>query len=148
MLVRRAPEDVFEWVADHRNVPLALEGVTRWTPLGSKTRGVGARFDVEMRALGVPLQNVLVLDTWQRPRAIGWHSESGPIGQAGSWTFTPQAGGTDVLLTIGYEPPAGALGGLVAGAVESLVTRRLQQALERLRQALEGGAGGGTLQND
>ena len=124
-------------MADHRNVSRVLEGVDRWEPLGERVAGVGARFDVSMRALGLPLDNVLVLDRWDEPRAIGWRSESGLVPQAGGWRFEPRAGGTEVTLTIGYEPPGGALGGLVAGRVDGLVRGRLEQALARMKAALE-----------
>lgn len=137
-VIARDPADVFAWVADYRNVPRVLEGVDRWEPLGDRTRGRGARFDVSMRALGVPLENVLVLDTWDEPWAIGWRSESGLVPQAGGWRFEPQPGGTRVVLTIAYEPPGGALGALLSGRVDGLVRGRLQGALERMKALLEG----------
>lgn len=134
--IDRPPQAVFEWVADHRNVPSVLEGIGRWQPLGRAT-GEGARFDVEMRALGVPLENVLVLDSWRPPRGLSWRSESGPIAQRGGWRFQAKEGGTDVRLEIAYQPPGGALGGLLAGAVDSTVRRRLERALERMKEILE-----------
>jgi uncharacterized membrane protein len=140
--IARQPADVFAWVADHRNVPRVLEGVSRWEPLSGRDRGLGARFDVAMRALGIPLENVLVLDRWDEPRAIGWRSESGPVPQEGGWRFLPTAGGTEVVLTIGYRPPAGAVGGLLAARVDGLVRARLQRALERMKVVLEAEAGG------
>lgn len=136
-VIARPPADVFAWVADPRHVPEVLEGVDRWEPLGDRTAGVGARFDVSMRALGVPLDSVLVLDRWDEPRAIGWRSESGLIAQSGGWRFEPRGAGTEVSLTIGYEPPGGALGGLVAGRVDGAVRQRLQRALERMKAVLE-----------
>lgn len=138
--IARPPEAVFEWVADHRNVPRVLEGVSRWRPLGQPERGRGARFDVEMRALGVPLANVLVLDRWQPPRAIGWHSESGPIPQRGGWSFRRSGAGTEVTLEIAYTPPGGALGGVLAGTVDAAVRRRLQRALRDMKEILEAAA--------
>jgi len=141
--IARDAAAVFAWVADHRNVTRVLDGVTRWEPLDGRERGVGARFDVSMRALGFPLENVLVLETWDEPRAIGWRSESGLIPQAGGWRFYPAAGGTEVTLTIRYRPPGGALGGLVAGRVDDLVTARLERALERMRDVLESDPGPG-----
>lgn len=138
ILIDRPPADVFAWVADPRHVPKVLEGVDRWEPLGERASGVGARFDVNMRALGFPLENVLVLDRWDEPRAIGWRSESGLIPQSGGWRFEPRGTGTEVALTIGYEPPGGALGGLVAGRVDGLVRERLRRALERMKDRLEG----------
>lgn len=136
-LIARAPADVFDWVADYRNVPTVLEGVSRWDPVGSRTRGSGAEFDVEMGTLGVNLANRLVLDAWDRPRRIGWKSRSGLIAQTGRWTFTPSGGGTAVELQIAYDPPGGGVGGLLAGAVEGLVKNRLAAALERMRRVLE-----------
>jgi len=140
-LIRRDPSDVFAWVADHRNVAKVLEGVSRWEPLGETNRGPGARFRVAMQALGLPLENILVLDSWDEPRAIGWHSESGLIAQTGGWRFEAEAGSTRVTLTIRYTPPGGALGGLVAGRADALVRGRLAAALVRMKDILEGSAG-------
>jgi carbon monoxide dehydrogenase subunit G len=137
-VIARPPADVFAWVADPRHVALVLEGVDRWEPLGERTTGVGARFDVSMRALGLPMENVLVLDRWDEPRAIGWRSESGLVAQTGGWRFEPRGTGTEVALTIGYEPPGGALGGLVAARVDGIVRQRLVRALERMKDVLEG----------
>lgn len=137
-VIARDAGDVFAWVADHRNAARVLDGVDRWEPLGGATRGVGARFDVSMRALGLPLENVLVLDRWEEPRAIGWRSESGLIGQAGGWRFEPRPGGTEVTLSIAYEPPGGVVGGLLAARVDGLVRGRLEQALARMKAVLEG----------
>lgn len=136
-LIAREPAEVFAWVADPRHVPTVLEGIDRWEPLGERTGGVGARFDVSMRALGFPMDAVLVLDRWDEARAIGWRSESGLIAQSGGWRFEPRDGGTQVTLTIGYEPPGGAVGGLLAGRVDRLVRDRLERALERMRDVLE-----------
>lgn len=138
--IARPPADVFSWVAEPAHVALVLDGVDRWEPLDGRATGVGARFDVSMRALGLPLENVLVLDRWDEPRAIGWRSESGLVAQSGGWRFEPRGDGTEVTLTIGYEPPGGALGGLLAGRVDGLVRDRLRRALERMRDMLERGA--------
>ncbi|MGH7776522.1 MAG: SRPBCC family protein [Candidatus Dormibacterales bacterium] len=127
-LVGAPPEAVFEFLADHRNATRVLDGVTRWEPLGARVRGVGARFDVEMRALGMPVAARLVLDVWDPPNAIGWSSESGPVPQRGDWTLRPAPGGTEVELKISYQPP-GRAAGLVAAALEWTVRRRLESAL-------------------
>src|SRR5438094_625144 len=81
--VKTTLQRAFDYFADHRHVAEVLEGVSRWEPIGTKTQGAGARFRVEMRALGLPLQNVLRLNRWRRPREIGWVSESGLIKQEG-----------------------------------------------------------------
>ncbi len=124
-------------MADYRNIRRVLEGVERWQPLGDRTRGVGARFDVSMRALGLPLENVLVLDRWAEARTIGWRSESGLIPQTGSWRFEPNGAGTDVTLAISYEAPGGALGGRLAASADGIVRRRLDEGLERMKELIE-----------
>ncbi|HZV52553.1 MAG TPA: SRPBCC family protein [Candidatus Dormibacteraeota bacterium] len=141
--IARGPGEVFDWVADYRNASLALEGVSRWRPLTGRTRGPGARFEVSMEVLGVPLENVLVLDLWDRPRAIGWRSESGLVPQTGRWRFEPCDEGTAVSLTIAYRPPGGALGSLVLARADDLVRGRLRHALERMKVTIEAGDGAG-----
>jgi uncharacterized membrane protein len=133
------PERVFDFVADHRNVPKVLDGITRWDPVEPGQAGRrGARYDVEMRTFGIPLVNRLVLDAWNRPRRIGWRSESGLIAQRGSWTFAGHPDGTTtVTLRIGYEPPLAAIGNLLAGRADAIVRRRLEQALAAMQARLE-----------
>jgi uncharacterized membrane protein len=138
--IAREPSDVFAWVADHRNVPRVLEGITRWEPLRDRDRGRDARFDVAMSVLGLPLTNVLVLDDWDEPRTIAWRSESGLVPQTGRWRFEPIPEGTEVTLSISYRPPAGLVGAMLAGQVEGLVKGRLQAALERMKDLLEAAA--------
>jgi len=135
--IARPPAEVFAWVADHRNVTGVLEGVERWEPLGPRAEGVGARFAVRVSAAGLRLDTVLVLDRWDEPTAIGWHSLSGPVPQSGGWRFVPRRPGTRVELDIVYHPPGGAVGGLVASRVEGVVRGRLEVALDRMRDALE-----------
>lgn len=141
--IAAAPERVFDFVADHRNVRAVLEGVSRWDPLDpAHAAEKGARYDVEMRTFGVPLHNRLVLDAWDRPRRIGWHSESGLIAQRGGWRFEPEGRGaaTKVTLRIAYEPPLAAIGNVLAGRADALVKRRLERALRAMKARLEGGS--------
>jgi len=135
--VGASPEKSFDYFADHRHVAEVLEGVSRWEPIGAKTQGAGARYRVEMRALGLPLQNVLRLDRWRRPREIGWISESGLIKQEGGFTFHEVPDGVRIELRIAYQPPASVLGAAIARRLDFLVRRRLERALEHIRDNLE-----------
>lgn len=135
--VEATPEKVFDYFADHRHVAQVLEGVSRWEPVGRQTQGAGARYAVEMRAMGFPLPSVLRLDRWRRPHEIGWVSESGLIKQRGSFTFTRAPGGsTRVVLRIEYTPPASVLGAAVARSLDGFVRRRLAAAMEKIRDTL------------
>jgi hypothetical protein len=135
--VRCSPEKAFNYFADHRHVAAVLEGVTEWKPIGSQSEGVGARYAVEMVALGFPLKSVLRLDRWRRPHEIGWVSESGLIKQEGGFTFTKVKEGVRIVLRIAYSPPGAMLGAAVAGRLEGVVRNRMQTALERIREVLE-----------
>lgn len=135
--VKCSPERAFDYFADHRHVAAVLDGVTKWEPLGNPSEGVGARYEVEMVALGFPLKSVLRLDRWRRPHEIGWVSEKGVIKQEGGFTFTKVKGGVHIVLRIAYTPPGAILGAAVAGRVDGVVRGRLQKALERIREELE-----------
>ena len=135
--VRVQPEGAFDYFADYRHVAAVLEGVSRWEPVGKKTTGLGARFNVEMQALGMPLRSVLRLNRWRRPHEIGWISESGLIKQEGGFAFKKVRQGVRVELTILYAPPAGHLGAAIARQLDSAVRRRLELALEKIRDKLE-----------
>jgi uncharacterized membrane protein len=135
--VKCPPEKAFDYFADYQHVPLVLEGVTKWEPVGSKTRGVGALYRVEMNAMGLPLSNVLRLNRWRRPREIGWVSQSGLIKQEGGFSFSEVDEGVRLELRIAYEPPAAAAGMFVAQVLDGTVRRRLEKALMRVRETLE-----------
>ena len=134
---RSTPERAFDYFADHRHVAAVVEGVTRWEPIGEKTEGIGARYEVEMVALGFPLTSVLRLNRWRRPREIGWVSEKGVIKQEGGFTFTKVKDGVHIVLRIAYTPPGAILGGAVAGRLDWVVRSRLQAAMDRIREVLE-----------
>jgi uncharacterized membrane protein len=136
--VKASPERAFDYFADYRHVASVLDSVSKWEPVGTRTKGVGARYAVEMVALGLPLRNVLRLDRWRRPREIGWVSESGLIENEGGFTFAPLPKGVRIELRIAYVPPAGTLGAAAARRLDGIVRRRLEGALERIRDTLEG----------
>jgi uncharacterized membrane protein len=131
------PERAFDYFADHRHVAAVLEGVSRWEPVGAKTRGVGARYNVEMVAVGIPLRSVLRLNRWRRPEEIGWASLSGLIKQEGGFTFTKVEDGVRIQLRIAYEPPASFLGAAIARRLDWMVRAQLERALARIRDKLE-----------
>lgn len=137
VLVHTSPERAFDYFADHRHVAGVLEGVTRWEPIGSKSTGIGARYNVELVAMGFPLRSVLRLNRWRRPHEIGWISESGLIKQEGGFTFTKAPNGVKVELRIAYVPPASVLGALVAKRLDWVVRQRLQRAMNRIRDTLQ-----------
>ena len=135
--VKSSPERAFDYFADHRHVAAVLEGVSKWEPVGTKTRGVGARYNVELVAFGLPLRSVLRLNRWTRPEEIGWVSESGLVKQDGGFTFEKTPAGVRIELRIAYEPPASFVGAALARPLDRVVRERLKRALQRIREKLE-----------
>jgi hypothetical protein len=134
---RCSPERAFDYFADYHHVAEVLEGVSRWEPVGAKTRGAGARYNVEIMAFGFPLRSVLLLNRWNRPEEIGWVSESGLIKQDGGFTFKKAPAGVHIELRIAYEPPASFLGALIARPLDRTVRDRLRKAMKRIQDRLE-----------
>jgi uncharacterized membrane protein len=115
-----------------------MEGVRQWQPVGVQHEGVGARFQVELGGLPVHLRGRLLIVEWRRPEAIGWATESAPVETRGRWTFQLRVAGTEVALSVTYRPPAGAIGNLLASGVEGIVKDRIGEALDRMKEELEG----------
>jgi len=134
---KASAERAFDYFADHRHVAEVLDGVSRWEPVGTKTRGAGARYNVELTAFGLPLRSVLRLNRWRRPAEIGWVSESGLIKQDGGFTFKTVPAGVHIELRIAYEPPASFVGAALARPLDRMVRGRLKSAMERIRDRLE-----------
>lgn len=135
LFVERPPAEVFEWVADHRNVKRVLDGVQRWEASGEP--GVGTRYQVRIGALGLGLGATLELTEWRPNQAIAWRSERGPLPVAGSWHFKAAREGTQVEFTMAYEAPYGILGRFAGQRLEGLLRNRIRAALRRMKREIE-----------
>jgi uncharacterized membrane protein len=114
-----------------------MAGISDWRPLGAQAEGVGARYQVELGELPIPLRARLVIIEWKRQEAIGWTTEASPVTNRGRWAFEARRGGTEVELAVTYQPPAGGLGNIVASGIEGLVRGRIMVALDRMKEELE-----------
>jgi len=114
-----------------------MAGISDWRPVGARSEGVGAVYQVELGELPIHLRARLVIVEWERPRAIGWATESSPVENRGRWLFRPQTGGTEVELAVTYQPPAGGLGNIVASGIEGVVRGRIADALDAMKEELE-----------
>jgi len=73
---------------------------------------------------------------------IAWQSvEDSEVANAGSVRFTPAPGGrgTEVKVTLSYEPPAGKLGAMVATIFGEEPSRQVADDLRRFKQLMEAG---------
>jgi uncharacterized membrane protein len=76
-------------------------------------------------------------------KVLAWRSlPGGDVASAGSVTFEPARGddrGTQLTVTLQYEPPAGKVGALVASAFGREPSQTIREDLRRLKQLLEAG---------
>ena len=76
-------------------------------------------------------------------KVLAWQSlPGGDVVSAGSVTFEPARGdrsGTQLTVTLQYEPPAGTFGALVASAFGREPSQTIREDLRRLKQLLEAG---------
>jgi uncharacterized membrane protein len=73
---------------------------------------------------------------------IGWQStQNADVATAGSVRFVPSAGGdgTEIVVHLQYEPPAGKLGSLVASLFGEEPGQQIRSDLRRLKDLLESG---------
>ena len=72
---------------------------------------------------------------------IGWQStENADVATAGSVRFVPAPdGGTEIIVHLQYEPPAGKLGSLVASMFGEEPSQQIRADLRRLKEILETG---------
>jgi uncharacterized membrane protein len=132
-------EAVFAFVDDHRNTTKYMKDLTKWAPVGSKTHGKGAQFQVAMKAGPMTLSSVVDITTWTENRAIGWKSIEG-FKQTGKWTFKASAGGTEATFDMDYELPGGIAGRMASRLADPVVRGNIEQSVRNLRSQVEKGA--------
>jgi uncharacterized protein YndB with AHSA1/START domain len=128
-------ERVFELFSDFENFPRWMRHIrdvhysgrryTRWTadaPLGTS---------VEWEAETV---------AFDPPYLIAWRSVRGDVDTEGKVSFRETRGGTTMMhVILGYRPPAGRLGALVASLFGNDPEQQLEEDLERFAQVAEQG---------
>jgi uncharacterized membrane protein len=129
-------EAVFAYVDDHRNTTRYMKDLTKWAPVGSTTRGKGAKFAVAMKAGPMTLSSVVDITTWTENTAIGWTSREG-FKQTGKWSFTTSGEGTAATFDMEYELPGGIAGRMLSRAAEPIVRANIQQSVRNLRSQVE-----------
>lgn len=135
--VATVPVDIaFDYIDDHRTVPEWMFGVTRFDPVGERTRGLGAVFDVTMRIGPKALDSRVEIVEWERDRAIVLSSISG-FRTSSSWRFTTVDDERSQLdVDFGYDLPGGLAGVALGKLIEPVVGTAVRQTEQALRARL------------
>ena len=133
----RAPVDVaFGYVADHRNVADWVFGLTEFSPVGGRDKGLGAVFDASLH-LGVRLSSRLVIDEFVDGCRMGFSSRRG-FAVRSRWTFEQRTPTTCVVTAeLVYRLPFGPAGLALGRVIEPFVQQSLAASSRQLKVGIE-----------
>jgi hypothetical protein len=113
-------EFAFAFVADYRNVPRWMYGVSRFDPCTAQTAGAGARFDTSFSGVGGTRALRLEATQWLDGTLLVLESVDEPLVTARFSFRDARAEATAIGVRISYPVPRG-LAGLALGRVADLV---------------------------
>ena len=131
-------EEVYRFWSRFENLPTFMPNLAEVTDLGG-----GRSHWVARGPGGVRVQWDAEIINEIQNKVLAWKSlPGGDVVSAGSVTFEPARGadsGTQLTVTLQYEPPAGKFGQLVAKAFGREPAQTIREDLRRLKQLLEAG---------
>jgi uncharacterized membrane protein len=135
VIIDRPPHQIYDFWRDFTNLPQFMDNIESVTKLNE----VRSHWKIKAPA-GTSVEfNSLVTEDIPG-RLIAWKSEEGAsVPNRGRVEFieTSTGGGTNVRATISYDPPAGALGRVVAKLFQREPGVQARQDLDRLKELLE-----------
>jgi uncharacterized membrane protein len=141
IVIDRPPSELFQFWRDFSNLPHFMQHLDDVTVL-SPTRSVwtakapaGTRVRWEAQIIN-EIEGELI--AWQS-------TENADVATAGSVRFVPaMGGGTEIIVHLQYEPPAGKLGAFVASLFGEEPSQQIRADLHRLKALLESGVPSGS----
>ena len=137
IIIRRAVEEVFDFVADERNEPRYNRRMVRAEKTSPGGIGLGTRFRAELETVGRTVPMAIEFTAYDRPRRLASVTRSAMMSTDGALSFTPVADGTRVRGSWDVRP-RGALR-LMSPLVSRLGGRRELEIWGNLKRLLERG---------
>lgn len=137
LTINRGAADIYAFWHKPQQIAQSLPLIERLETWDAQTSRWGADLP-----LGIRLEWDVELLEDQADRRIVWQSLHGsPLMHSGVLAFAPAPGqrGTEVALTICYQPPGGLLGLAVAKLLSAALGQQMMTALRRCKQILETG---------
>lgn len=131
-------EQVFDYVADHRNALTYMHSFTRFRPVTEKTRGLGAKVKAVGHFWGLHVTTDMEIVEFVKNKRLVSETSSG-IDSVATWLFDPTPEGTKVTFIADYEPPPLAVGRIFKHLVRREVERNAAYTLLNLKRVLEEG---------
>lgn len=126
----------FGYVANYRNVPDWLFGVSTFTPVGPRDHGLGSVFDAAMH-IGVNVTSRVEIDEFVEDRLMTLSSIKG-FSVRMRWSFE-ERGPDRTLITseIGYGLPFGPAGKAMGKVVGPFIKQAASRSTAQLKAAIE-----------
>jgi uncharacterized membrane protein len=136
IVINRPAGELFRFWRDFANLPRFMEHLEDVRVIDSIRSVWTARAPIGMRVKW-EAEVINEIDG----ELIGWQStENADVATAGSVRFVPaESGGTEIIVHLQYEPPAGKIGSLVASIFGEEPSQQIRADLRRLKEILETG---------
>jgi uncharacterized membrane protein len=135
--IQRKPEELYRFWRNLENLPRFMTHLESVTNLGNLRSHWVAR-----APLGITVAWDAEIITEKENELIGWRSLPGSlVDNAGSVHFrrAPGGRGTEVKVSLKYDPPAGKVGATIARLFGAAPEQQIQDELRRLKQLMETG---------
>ena len=126
IVIDRPPEEVFDVVADTSREPDYNPRMRHAERLTNGPLGVGTRFHAETDSMGRPVDMVIEITDYQRPRSLSSATHMASMDLHGTLTFDPVPEGTLMRWSWELEP-----GGLLRllGPLIAIMGRRQERSI-------------------
>jgi uncharacterized protein YndB with AHSA1/START domain len=142
VVIDRPIDEVFRFLADVRNMPQWVSGVTGAAYVDGDA-GLGAAFRITYGQGWRDVELQLEVTDYEAPTRFGMQIVRGPFTFDGRFELAPEAGSTRVSNSVeaGADSLASELAMLLFGPlIRRSMSGRLQRELEALRDAMSGGS--------
>ncbi len=131
------PSVIWAAVTDPDRLTDFMAGLTRWEPVGTVRRGLGARYRVRMLVGSAQVGGLVEVVELDEERDLAWTNVTG-VDHRGRWRLRQRHPGcTEVTLRLSYSSPGGLLGVLADRLAAPMVRRNLRSSLVALQQMVE-----------
>lgn len=135
IIIRRAIEEVFDFVADERNEPRYNPRMLKAELISEGAVGLGARFRAELTTMGRTMPMTIEITGFDRPRRLASATHSTMMDTVGAITFDQAPGGTRMAWSWDVRP-CGVLR-LMPSVVRLLGRRQERSIWGNLKRLLE-----------
>ena len=138
--VAASPEQVFDYIAHAEYLPKYVADFESVSQDGERAPGLGTQYLYKMKRGG---EGSFEWTSFEPHTKLAWHGPAvkagpGSMEPAGWWELSPAGGGTHIKLVM--APTPGGLFKLLSPFLAAGMRKGNAQALDRLKQELEGGS--------